>query len=549
MVAAPRAPAGFADGVLARFATTEAAIAVEKRRRLRRATWMIGGAVVALAAVLAIVLAWPRGSGSGAIAADAPRNVEIGDVRVELAAHASIEWRRDGDRLHVEQRGTATWHVPEGHQLTVVADSATIEATNSTLRVEIQMNAESKKLGATVAAISAVTVAVLAGKATLSSGGKDQAVEAGKSSVASPGKAPVELLTADSAPLAIAVVYASREAFERGNRLDELGLALERLQLPERSRLDVVTYSKGGAIVLPRRAGDRTGEQMSLVDEGRRFERTATDLLIGVSAGINQVNAVNARRRLVVLVGDGSETAGWKYLPVELARAKDAHIEVVSLIVRTPAPGTKRTLDEHGVPAIDATQVPLASALSELISPRPAQAVMVVYAGRGGWATPARLHGLAEMMTLLDLPADSQIAAIEYSTGASVKIPWEAATAFRPAQLGDMRDYTNKIGSDLVQGIIMGLAELSKQTAPTKTLIIVGDGNDTNNDSARVAISQLAQPSKHLGVTYRVMLVRAEDSPPGDVVSPLDPDRATGSGDDAARMRAMEQKLNAAGRP
>ena len=59
VVTAARAPQGFAEGVLARFATTEAAIAVAKRGRGRRMAWIAGGSLAAAAAVIAVVVLWP----------------------------------------------------------------------------------------------------------------------------------------------------------------------------------------------------------------------------------------------------------------------------------------------------------------------------------------------------------------------------------------------------------------------------------------------------------------------------------------------------------
>ena len=57
--------------------------------------------------------------------------------------------------------------------------------------------------------------------------------------------------------------------------------------------------------------------------------------------------------------------------------------------------------------------------------------------------------------------------------------------------LGGQKDYSGKIGTDMVQGITMAMAELSKVTTARKALIVVGDGNDTNNDAAKNQLAQL----------------------------------------------------------
>jgi signal peptidase I len=190
VIAVPKAPAGFAEVVFARFASTEAAIAVEKSRRVRRLAWLASGVVAFAAGVLALVLLLPRGRDTGTTTAETAREIAIGDLRVELAAKSSVEWQRDGNALRVEQRGTATWHVPIGKRLHVdLSGAAAIDATDATLRVEVQMNADRKILGTTAAMISVVTVAVIAGKAFVAGGGKEMTVEAGKGAVVTSGQA------------------------------------------------------------------------------------------------------------------------------------------------------------------------------------------------------------------------------------------------------------------------------------------------------------------------------------------------------------------------
>jgi hypothetical protein len=82
------------------------------------------------------------------------------------------------------------------------------------------------------------------------------------------------------------------------------------------------------------------------------------------------------------------------------------------------------------------------------------------------------------------LPAGSTVMLIGYATGAWVMAPWQDASKIDGAAIGSKKDYADKIGIDLVQGIELGLAELAKQPQTARLLLVIGDGNDTNNELA-----------------------------------------------------------------
>ncbi|MFT3700221.1 MAG: hypothetical protein QM831_44160 [Kofleriaceae bacterium] len=67
------------------------------------------------------------------------------------------------------------------------------------------------------------------------------------------------------------------------------------------------------------------------------------------------------------------------------------------------------------------------------------------------------------------------------------------------------------MGSDLVQGVTMALAELSRTKTPQKLLVVVGEGNDTNNgESARLQLLQLKVMAVQSGITVKPIILHAQ---------------------------------------
>jgi hypothetical protein len=106
-------------------------------------------------------------------------------------------------------------------------------------------------------------------------------------------------------------------------------------------------------------------------------------------------------------------------------------------------------------------------------------------------------------------PAGSKGIVVSYSTGADIRVPMGDLKQITGAALGSQKDYHNKIGTDLVQGITMAMAELSKVSTARKALIVIGDGCDTNNDAAKGQLKDLKEQARKqnvqlFGVTYKL---------------------------------------------
>jgi hypothetical protein len=110
------------------------------------------------------------------------------------------------------------------------------------------------------------------------------------------------------------------------------------------------------------------------------------------------------------------------------------------------------------------------------------------------------LKNLAQAIDKLQLgnagPPGSKGLVVSYSTGAEIKVPLSDLKAITGAALGGQKDYYRKIGTDMVQGITMGLTELSKAPTARKVLIVVGDGADTNPEGAKAQLKDLKEQAR-----------------------------------------------------
>lgn len=118
-------------------------------------------------------------------------------------------------------------------------------------------------------------------------------------------------------------------------------------------------------------------------------------------------------------------------------------------------------------------------------------------------------------------PMGSKGIVVSYSTGAEVKVPMGDLKLITGGALGGQKDYRGKIGTDMVQGISMGLAELSKVSTSRKALIVVGDGTDTNNEAAKGALADLKKQASGQRIQMFGIIYKSAVSSEGAVVTTL----------------------------
>lgn len=121
----------------------------------------------------------------------------------------------------------------------------------------------------------------------------------------------------------------------------------------------------------------------------------------------------------------------------------------------------------------------------------------------------------------LHFPADSRGVIISYATGARVVRAFGPLEGIRGEALGVQRDYRGATGSDLVRGIMLALEEIPANALGV--IVVVGDGNDSNNDEARARFVEMRRVIARRGIAVHALIVTSEVSPDGEVMSVLTP--------------------------
>jgi hypothetical protein len=96
---------------------------------------------------------------------------------------------------------------------------------------------------------------------------------------------------------------------------------------------------------------------------------------------------------------------------------------------------------------------------------------------------------------------------VGYSTGAKIIKPATPLAELRGSAFGVAQDYEKELSNDLVAGIKTGLDELEHSHATRRVLIVIGDGGDTNADTARDALPELGVRARASHVeTYAIAM-------------------------------------------
>jgi hypothetical protein len=141
------------------------------------------------------------------------------------------------------------------------------------------------------------------------------------------------------------------------------------------------------------------------------------------------------------------------------------------------------------------------------------------------------LKNLSQAIDKLQLgnagPTDSKGIVVSYSVGAEIKVAMTDLKNITGAALGSQCDYRGKIGTDMVQGITMAMAELSKVSTARKALIVVGDGNDTNNEAAKGQLKDLKDQARKQKVDLFAIIYKSAVSSEGAVITTMIPGAKT----------------------
>ncbi|MEJ7599650.1 MAG: hypothetical protein WKG01_17215 [Kofleriaceae bacterium] len=141
---------------------------------------------------------------------------------------------------------------------------------------------------------------------------------------------------------------------------------------------------------------------------------------------------------------------------------------------------------------------------------------------------PGALEALVATFDRLQLgkrfPAGSSGTLISYADRVAVRAPMGPLDRLTGSAFGTQRDYYKQVGASLVDGIEASLTALSGTSASRKVLIVIGDGNDTNNGAAKGRLRELRAIASKANIETRAVIHRSALSDPLNVVSEMIPD-------------------------
>ena len=124
-------------------------------------------------------------------------------------------------------------------------------------------------------------------------------------------------------------------------------------------------------------------------------------------------------------------------------------------------------------------------------------------------------------------PAGSKGVLITFGDKPEIRVPMGPLTNITGEALGSQKDYFKKTGNAMVQGIDLALAELHKVTAAQKVLVVVCDGNDTDNANAKGQLLNLKKQAAADRVQTFAIMYKGTISDPGNVISIMIPTAQT----------------------
>jgi hypothetical protein len=236
-----------------------------------------------------------------------------------------------------------------------------------------------------------------------------------------------------------------------------------------------------------------------------------------------------------------------------LGIGRSASAEVEAQLTVVPEPGAPR-IDAliMGGPLLPMQQVVLRDPRGVLVpgaevtdfrSGKRSIAVAVVFNGQEVWVgndqiepadSPAlylgALEGIRRGVDALDLvhttSAGSKAMLITYDDQARIRLPLGPVSRLTGAAVGTQRDYYSRIGTSLVEGTTLAIDELEHARTDKKLVIVVSDGNDTNNEAARVQFAELKKRAASDRIRVAAIIYKGQLSDPDSVITALAPNAA-----------------------
>ncbi|MEO8704420.1 MAG: vWA domain-containing protein [Kofleriaceae bacterium] len=142
---------------------------------------------------------------------------------------------------------------------------------------------------------------------------------------------------------------------------------------------------------------------------------------------------------------------------------------------------------------------------------------------------PSRARGvlldLAAAFDKLDLahtaPAGSMAMVVTFADKAAIRLPLSPIASFNGAVLGTQKDYYGTAGTELVRGVTLALDQIAKAPTKRKYLLVLSDGNDTNNQEAAKELPKLKAQAAQDGIVIYALTYRTVLSPAGNMAPML----------------------------
>jgi hypothetical protein len=234
----------------------------------------------------------------------------------------------------------------------------------------------------------------------------------------------------------------------------------------------------------------------------------------------------------------------------------DAYLDVVPPWIQATITGKPvAPLDDIALVADDGTAVPATSLRTD---PEPLTLALVI-SGLEIWvgddelgeepSYPGALKSLEAAIDTAELsklgPQGSKVTIVSYSTGSEVKLALSSLASLSGTALGTQRDYYGKIGDDLVQGLTMGLDQLAASDTPRKVMIVIGDGEDTNDEAATTKLPELAARAENERVEVYALIYKTQVSGDRNVIRRIvDDAHVIGpQGDLAGELRDIAKRI------
>ena len=143
-------------------------------------------------------------------------------------------------------------------------------------------------------------------------------------------------------------------------------------------------------------------------------------------------------------------------------------------------------------------------------------------------------------------PPGSKGMVITYADKAGVKVPMGPLANITGSVLGSQKDYMGTKGVEMVKGIELALGELHTVVASRKVLIIVCDGNDTNNENAKIALANDKKLAQQDHIQTFAIIYKSPLSDPGNVIPVMVPNATTVNSAEniASTIAAILKRMN-----